>query len=41
MEKPRREDILAEIEQLCSELRSGEPLSAISSQIEAGREGRE
>lgn len=38
VEKPPRQQVIAELERLCNELRSGEPLEQIWAEIEAGRE---
>jgi antitoxin component of MazEF toxin-antitoxin module len=38
VEKPSRQQVIAELECLCNELRSGEPLEQIWAEIEAGRE---
>lgn len=38
VEKPSRQQVIAELGRLCNELRSGEPLEQIWAEIEAGRE---
>ena len=38
MEKPFRQQVIAELEHLCNELRGDEPLEQIWAEIEAGRE---
>jgi len=38
VEKPSRQQVIAELGHLCDELRSGKPLELIWSEIEAGRE---
>jgi len=38
VEKPSRQQVIAELERLCNELRSGEPLEQIWAEIESGRE---
>jgi len=38
VEKPSRQQVIAELGRLCDQLRSGEPLEQIWTEIEAGRE---